>query len=120
MTGHEGTTRFGVDEPITREQFATVIYCELTGETDAALLEGTGSPFLDADQVSEYAQEAMAWCIEVGIVQGTEGYLMSQENALRCEIVTMMMRVDTLSGTSMRKAACAVGLHRAAACGRVG
>lgn len=100
MTGYaEGADAgsFGVGDTVTREQFATVVYRALVDPSaNATGGEGGGSSFVDADDVSAFAQDAMAWCVEVGVIQGENGYLQPQRDASRAEVATMMMRVDTL------------------------
>lgn len=100
MTGYaagEHAGELGVGDTITREQFATILYRALAGEGEAAPGEGEGgSSFVDADDVSEFAREAMAWCVENGIIEGASGMLLPQHEANRAEVATMMMRIDSL------------------------
>ncbi len=49
--------------------------------------------FNDADQVSEWADEAMHWMIMNGIIQGmSDKELSPQGDALRAQVATMLMR----------------------------
>ena len=53
-------TAFSPDESVTREQMAALLY-RYAGEPSAA---GDLSAYADADSVSAYASDAMAWCVE--------------------------------------------------------
>ena len=69
MEGHGGTDRFGVDEALTREQFAAVVAKATNADVsaaDATALEG----FTDSESVSEWAQATMAWAVEAGVING--------------------------------------------------
>lgn len=84
---------FGVGDTISREQIATILYRALknqTGEADPAILGN----FDDGESVSAFATDAMAWCVENGLVQGAGTELQPQREANRAEIATIMMRAD--------------------------
>ncbi|MBM6779924.1 S-layer homology domain-containing protein, partial [Collinsella tanakaei] len=71
MTGYEGAGAFGVGDPLTREQFASMVARAAGADLDAAdasALEGFG----DADGVSGWAETAMAWAVENGVISGVE------------------------------------------------
>lgn len=69
MTGYDGSSHFGPDDPMTREQLAKVVvgYARLVG---ADVSSSDRLPFVDADQISPWAAEPMAWCAEKGIITG--------------------------------------------------
>lgn len=75
--------------PITREQAMTILHrLALCPAAEAAL-----SGFADGGSVSPFAQEAMCWAVERGILTGTgDGRLAPQENATRAQVVTLLMR----------------------------
>ena len=66
---------FGVDDPVSREQMAVFLYAyaksagKVTGEVDLSKLEG----FSDADEISDYAKEAIAWLVGEGLMAGRGG-----------------------------------------------
>ncbi len=71
MTGYEGAGTFGVGDSLTREQFASMVARAAGADLDAAdasALEGFG----DADGVSGWAETAMAWAVENGVISGVE------------------------------------------------
>ena len=92
FTGY-GSGMFGTNDPITREQLATILYryaqykaCSLT---DSAKL----SSFADADRVSGYAQTAMQWSVGSGMLKGgTDGKLLPQNTATRAELAAILHR----------------------------
>lgn len=80
---------FDPNAPVTREQFATMLY-RYVAKPDT---EGSLNDFADAASVSAYAVEAMAWAVETGMIQGdTQGNLNPRGNAKRAEAATILMR----------------------------
>jgi hypothetical protein len=54
------------------------------------------SKYTDADQISDWAADAMAWCVAEGIINGvTETTLEPQGKATRAHVATMLMRCST-------------------------
>ncbi len=91
MTGHEGENPyFGVNENITREQFAKVLY-EATGQQGAGIINGD---FPDKDEVSPWAVTYMAWATGKEIITGIDGCLAPQLTATRAQVATMVMRAS--------------------------
>ena len=93
VTGTGGTT-FEPDAPITREQFATILYryAQQSG-ADVSVGEDTNIlSYTDALEISEYAIPAMQWACGAGVVQGSGGSLNPQDSATRAEAATMLMR----------------------------
>ena len=95
VTGYSDT-KFGPDDPVTREQFAVMLY-----RYAQTLDEGfTGSwsfplDFPDAAQVSDYAYEALCWLTMENVINGMEdGKLHPQGTATRAQLATMLMRFD--------------------------
>lgn len=87
------TTEFAPDTIITREQFITILYrYNGSPEVDTDVLDS----FPDAEEVCSYAENAMAWAVENGIIRGslTNGklYLLPGASATRAQIATIFMR----------------------------
>ncbi len=88
VSGYEDGT-FGVDDEITREQLATMLYRyagspEVTGNLDK---------YTDKTSVSDYAEKAVIWAVEVGIISGTtETTLDAKGLATRAQVAAMIMR----------------------------
>lgn len=108
-TGYFATSRFGVGDPITREDFATMLYrfAQRCGK-------GSGSAdisgFYDSDQVSEYAVDAMEWANASGILTGdtTTGVALlnpqaATTRAQAAKMITVLSR-DVLAGATMQQA----------------
>lgn len=108
-TGYFATSRFGVGDPITREDFATMLYrfAQRCGK-------GSGSAdisgFYDSDQVSEYAADAMEWANAAGILTGdtTTGVALlnpqaATTRAQAAKMITVLSR-DVLAGATMQQA----------------
>lgn len=88
VTGYGGGT-FGPDDPITREQLAVMLW-RYAGQPAAPNLLLT---FTDADKASGYAQDAIRWAVEQGIITGKGGGILDPKGkASRAEVATMLMR----------------------------
>jgi hypothetical protein len=87
-----GNGRFGPTDNITREQMVVMLWRyagKPTASTDSM------NAFPDADSVSAYAQDAMAWAIENGIINGANGKLSPTSNATRVQVAAVVMRYCT-------------------------
>ena len=85
-------TAFAPNAPVTREQMVTFLarYAQLQDVDTASSAE---LDFTDAGSVSDYAQEAMAWAVETGLVQGMgNGKLDPKGPATRAQMATVLMR----------------------------
>lgn len=82
-----------MDGQITREQLATMFYryAQLKGYDTTARTELAA--FLDADSVSDWAQDAMQWAVAVGLVQGSDSRLTPAAPATRAQVATILMRL---------------------------
>ena len=85
-----------MDNPLTREQLATMLW-RYAGEPAASSLSG----YTDVAGVSDWASQAMAWCVEQGIIGGTTATTLSpQTQATRAQVATILMRFVESSGRS--------------------
>ena len=74
---------------VTREQLATMLW-RYAGEPDS---DYSLSAFTDAGSVSDYAETAMAWAVEHGIITGvTDTTIEPQGTATRAQCAAMLMR----------------------------
>ena len=86
-------TQFAPGNNITREQLATILfrYAQAKGYDVSPRADLSGFP--DAGDILPYAQEAMAWAVAEGLLQGFEDdTLRPQGNATRAQIATILMR----------------------------
>ena len=74
---------------VTREQLATMLW-RYAGEPASSY---SLSAFTDAASVSDYAETAMAWAVEHGIITGmTDTTIVPQGTATRAQCAAMLMR----------------------------
>ena len=95
VTGY-GNGLFGTDDPITREQLATMLwrYAQTQGY-DVSIGEDTNIlSYTDVADLSEYAISAMQWAVGAGIITGTgDGSTLSpQGQATRAQAAVMLTR----------------------------
>jgi hypothetical protein len=83
-----GNGKFGPYDKITRQDLAVMLW-RYAGKPTATQ---TSLDFTDAAKVSDYAQAALLWANEVGIVQGDKNVLDPKGNATRSQAATMLMR----------------------------
>lgn len=93
VVGGYGNGTFGPDDPITREQFAAILYRYAQHKgydvSGAANLSG----YADADKISEYALTALSWANAQGIIGGiSPTTLYPQGTATRAQAAVMLMR----------------------------
>ena len=85
------STVFGVNDPVTREQLATILYryAKYMGySTTGSSLTG----YYDANSVSSWARDAMGWAVKNGIITGSgNSRLNPTGTASRAEVAQMFM-----------------------------
>ena len=96
VAGGYGNGTFGPDDPITREQLATMLwrYAQTEGY-DVSIGEDTNIlSYTDVADLSEYAIPAMQWAVGAGIINGTGdgSTLTPQGQATRAQAAVMLMR----------------------------
>lgn len=87
-----GNGRFSPDKYITREQLSTMLYryAQYKGKANGST---SLAKYLDANNVSIWAYEAMQWAVGNGIVTGKQNvYLAPKDNSTRAEVATMLKR----------------------------
>jgi len=85
--------RFRPNDPITREQFAAILYryAQLSGRDTGAA--GDLSAFQDRGKVSAYAVEAVGWAVEQGLISGMgDGNLAPGGSATRAQAAAMLTK----------------------------
>ena len=80
--------KFAPNDYVTREQIATILWRYENSPAAEAKLDS----FKDADKISDYAKEAMAWAVSEGIFNGDNGNLKPTDNATRAEFACIVMR----------------------------
>lgn len=93
VSGYENTRLFGVNDDITREQMATMIYRYALYKGDDISSRNSLEQFSDSNLVSAYALEAMGWAVEVGIISGKEDTILDPlGSATRGECAAIIKR----------------------------
>ena len=86
-------TVFAPDDTVTREQLATILY-RYVQHTGGGFQGAWAFPldYADADQVSDWAYEAMCWCTMKSIINGVGGNTLNpQGSATRAEVAQILM-----------------------------
>lgn len=89
-----GDDTFAPDQPITREEMVTVLYRYNEYKKYST---HTNSPqkikaFSDYGDVSTWAFKAMKWACGEGIINGSDGLILPQDNTERCQIAAILHR----------------------------
>ena len=79
---------------VTREQLAAMLYRYFGSPAVSGSLS-----FADASSVSEYAHDAMQWCVNNGSINGMDGLLNPQGQATRAQVSAMFARYIRLMST---------------------
>ena len=77
---------------VSREQLVTMLY-RYAGSPE---VEGQLAGYPDAESVSDYAEKAMIWAVENGIITGADGKIAPQGDAARVQVATILMRFIAL------------------------
>ncbi len=97
ITSGASSTGFAPDSALTREQAVTLLcnYAEAQGLDVSAAADLSGYP--DASAVSAFAQDAVAWAVDAGLLTGTgAGTLNPQGTATRAELAALLVRAEAL------------------------
>lgn len=93
-----GDNKFAPEAAITRQEMFTLLYHAL-GVLDM-LPDGdsgkTFSDFADRGAIAAYAQEAMAYLVEAGVVEGNNGYLMPASTTTRAQMAQVLYNLKGL------------------------
>ena len=96
IVGGYGNGLFGTNDPITREQFAAMLYRFAQEQGyDVSIGENTNIlSYTDVADLSEYAISAMQWAVGAGIINGTgDGSTLSpQGQATRAQVAVILTR----------------------------
>ena len=92
ITGYSHSGNFGPADMITREQMAVMMYRYAKEKGYDIDKKADLSSYPDASSVSEFAKEAMKWCVEKEIIRGDNGRLNPQGLASRAEAATILTR----------------------------
>jgi flavodoxin len=87
LVGGYGNGLFGTNDPVSREQIATILW-RYAGSPAAE----TGDDFADESSIASYAATAVDWARTNGIVNGKEGnHFDPKGDATRAQVATILM-----------------------------
>ncbi len=85
--------KFGVGDPITREQACLIFYNYCNGYINSSSVSSTLSKYPDGGNVSDWARTAVAWAAQNNVVGGN-GKLNPAGNANRAEMAQIIMNMS--------------------------
>ena len=88
-----GNNRFNPNGDITREEMATILFRYANKNGIDTSKRGNLNLFPDANQVSDWAKDAVQWTVAEGIINGSDGKLLPRGNATRAQVATIFMRL---------------------------
>ena len=90
-----GNGKFGPNDSLTREQLALMLYRTYGNGAEVLTWEGD---FTDQDDVSDWAEAAVRWAVQMDLLEGTDaGELLPQGTVTRAEAAALLLRVVELS-----------------------
>ena len=94
-----GDNLFDPDAPVRRQDMATLAYRVMSREGILTSIPNTAilNKFTDADYIDFYAREAIAACVDSGLMSGYgDGTINPQGNASRIEVALFIYRISEL------------------------
>ena len=89
-----GSGVFGTNDPVTREQMATIFW-RYQGKPTVKNADLTA--FSDTDKISAWARDAFEWAVSTGVINGKgNGILDPKGNATRAEVAQIAMNYDVI------------------------
>ena len=87
-----GNGKFAPNNNISREQIASILYryAQQLGLNTSKSTKLTNFP--DGSSVSSYAKDAVSWAVAEGLITGSNGKLLPQDNATRAQVAAILMR----------------------------
>ena len=90
IEGYGDGTNFGPEDPVTREQLATILWRQ-AGEPDG---KGDLSKYPDGDEATDYAVPALEWAVDTGVLSGFgDGSLAPGGVLSRAMLAAMLQRM---------------------------
>lgn len=92
ITSGVGNNNFAPTQTISRQQMFTLLYNALNalGQLPEGDSGKTVSDFADSGSVAPYAQKAMDYLVEAGVVGGKNGYLLPQNSSTRAQMAQVL------------------------------
>lgn len=83
-----GSGRFGVNDPVTREQMVSLLW-RMNGRPDAGAADLSAYP--DAGRISVWARDAVSWAVSSGVLRGRSGVLAPRDAVTRAEAAQLLL-----------------------------
>ncbi len=97
ISGYDGV-HFAPDDPLTREQMAVVFFNYYKYHDSSAKAPAKLLSFTDANSISEWALDSVRYCVDRGIIAGTElNTFEPAGNLTRAEAAQVIYRICTSS-----------------------
>ncbi|MHA7967620.1 S-layer homology domain-containing protein [Paenibacillus sp. CAU 1782] len=94
----KGNGIFAPNDSITREQIAVMLYRYAKGKGFDLHTASSSLSFKDANKISDFAKESIAWAVSKGIMQGNSDLTLNPSGlATRAEVATMLQRFEELN-----------------------
>lgn len=91
VTSGIGDGRFGPNQNVSRQQVAVMLYSFAQNRLGLTFSGGADlSQYSDAKNVATWAQTAMSWAVEQGILAGNGGAIMPDQSATRAQVSIMI------------------------------
>ena len=84
------SVNFALDDAITREQMAAVLYRYATYKNYSVRAEGSLATY--SDKPSDWALTSMSWAVAEGLLQGSDGRLAPEAGATRAQAAVVLQR----------------------------
>lgn len=94
-----GDNKFDPEAAVKRQDMATLAYRVLSGEGKLTSIPNTAvlNSFTDKDSIDFYAREAIAACVDAGLMSGYgDGSINPQGNATRIEVALFIHRISKM------------------------
>ena len=107
VAGTSATT-FSPNDPVTREQIAVILmgYADMVQHLKHTWTSADLSAFPDGGQVSDWARDAMADAVALGLISGAQTpdgtFLRPQNSAAREQVATILMEFYSGIDTALR------------------
>ncbi len=95
VNGYEDNT-FRPDQEISREEMAVMLVRYAKYQGVDVTPKGDLSKFPDKASVSAWAKDAITWCVDNGIINGSDGKIVPQSNATRAQFAAIIARFAKL------------------------
>ena len=95
VKGYEDNT-FRPNQKITREEMAVMLARYAAYKKVDVTANGDLKAYPDAGSVAAWAKDAVTWCVDNGIINGSDGKLLPKGNATRAQFTAIIVRFDKL------------------------